>query len=129
MDISVQAFIKQLAPIYPELVVISFALAALVLDLLIGRKNKSCIGWFCLAGIVVAAVLTLGLTGVRETFFGATFVLDPFSQFFKLVFFLSCGLGILISFKYLDIEDMQRGEYYALMLFATSGMMIMASAA
>ena len=65
-------------------------------------------------------------TGV---FFGGTFHLDAFSTFFKFVFYMACGLGILMSINYLKIEDIHRGEYYALMLFATSGMMLMASAA
>jgi NADH-quinone oxidoreductase subunit N len=66
--------------------------------------------------------------GLGGSFFGGTFLLDPFSAYFKLAFYTACGLGILISMKYLDIEDIHRGEYYALMLFATSGMMLMASA-
>ena len=82
-----------------------------------------------LAGIGVAAFVTYKLVGdgVRDYFSGA-FLLDPFSAFFKFVFFIACGLGILLSINYLKIEDINRGEYYALMLFATSGMMLMASA-
>jgi NADH-quinone oxidoreductase subunit N len=67
-------------------------------------------------------------TGMQGAFFGNTFLFDRFSNYFKLVFYVSCGLGILVSLKYLDIEEIHRGEYHALMLFATSGMMLMASA-
>ena len=66
--------------------------------------------------------------GPGGSFFGGTFLLDPFSTFFKFVFYIACGLGILLSMNYLKIEDIHRGEYYALMLFATTGMMLMASA-
>jgi NADH-quinone oxidoreductase subunit N len=66
--------------------------------------------------------------GTTGTFFAGTFSLDPFSVFFKFVFYIACGLGILLSINYLKVEDIRRGEYYALMLFATCGMMLMASA-
>ena len=125
---SVQDFLQQMFPLTPEFIVIAFALTVLVLDLLIDRRSKALIGWYSLAGVIVAAMATLQLAGVRGAYFGLSFVLDPFATFFKLVFFLSCGLGILLSMKYLDIEDIHRGEYYALMLFATAGMMLMASA-
>jgi NADH-quinone oxidoreductase subunit N len=128
MTSSVQEFLKQLVPLYPELVIIAFALAVLVFDFFMDKRSTQVLGWFSLIGVVVAAVMTLKLSGLNGAFFGMTFVLDPFAMFFKLVFFLSCGLGILLSLKYLELENIQRGEYYALMLFATSGMMLMASA-
>ncbi len=128
MSITLQAFIKQLLPIYPEFVVLVFALTVLLLDLLVDRQHKAILGWYGLTGIAIAALMTVKLMGVRGVFFDGTILLDPFASFFKLVFFLSCGLGILVSMKYLDIEDIHRGEYYSLMLFATTGMMLMASA-
>jgi NADH-quinone oxidoreductase subunit N len=128
MSTPMQEFIRQLLPIYPEFVVIVIALSVLVLDLFIQRPYKSVLGWYSLVGVLIAAFMTVKLMPVHGAFFGGTFLLDPFATFFKLVFFVSCGLGILLSMKYLDIEDIHRGEYYALMLFATSGMMLMSSA-
>jgi NADH-quinone oxidoreductase subunit N len=128
MTTTVQDFLRQLIPLSPELTLIGAGLLVLVLDLMVGRKQKALLGWLGIAGLAAAAYLTTGLGGFSGEFYGRTFLLDPFSQFFKLVFYLSCGLGILLSLKYLDIEDIHRGEYYALMLFATSGMMLMASA-
>jgi NADH-quinone oxidoreductase subunit N len=49
-------------------------------------------------------------------------------MFFKLVFLIAAALSIAISLKYLDIERENHGEYYALILFATVGMMFMAGA-
>jgi len=128
MPMSLQEFMKQLIPVYPEFLMVLFALAILVLDFLVERKHKAALGWLALVGIVIAAVMTAKLEGLSGAFFGRTVLLDPFALFFKQVFYVSCGLGILISMKYLDIEEIHRGEYYALMLFATSGMMVMASA-
>jgi NADH-quinone oxidoreductase subunit N len=57
------------------------------------------------------------------------FVADGYGVFFKTVFLISLVLSILVSGRYLKIQGAHLGEYYPLMLFATIGMMIMASAA
>ncbi len=124
-----QEFFQSIMPIYPEVLVVTVALMVLILDVFLEKDSKSFLGWFSLAGIVVAAFATYRLMGTSALFFGGTFHLDPFSTFFKFVFYIACGLGILLSIKYLAVEKIHRGEYYALMLFATSGMMLMASAA
>jgi NADH-quinone oxidoreductase subunit N len=129
MSILLQQFMQSLIPIYPEAVVITVALMVLLLDLFLDKDSKAFLGWFSLAGIGVAAFATFRLMGAGGTFFSGTFNLDPFSIFFKFVFFIACGLGILVSINYLKSQDIYRGEYYSLMLFATSGMMLMASAA
>ncbi|MHB8844046.1 MAG: NADH-quinone oxidoreductase subunit N [Nitrospirota bacterium] len=128
MVTSLQEFLGQLQPLYPELVIITIALTVLLLDFFVDRPMKAILGWYSLIGVVVAAVMTVKLMGTAGAFFGGTFLLDPFATYFKLTFYVACGLGILISMKYLDIEDIHRGEYYALMLFSTCGMMLMASA-
>ena len=53
-------------------------------------------------------------------------VIDPFFIFFGFLFLASTALVILISVRYMEIENEQHGEYYALMLFATVGMMFLA---
>ncbi len=123
-----QQFLQTIIPIMPEMVVIGVALLVLLFDFFVEKNSKSILGWFSLGGIIIAAYLSFKLMAVTGTYFGGTFTLDPFSTFFKFVFYLACGLGILLAINYLTIEDIHRGEYYALMLFATGGMMLMASA-
>jgi NADH-quinone oxidoreductase subunit N len=55
------------------------------------------------------------------------FALDHFAVFFKALFLLSSALTVLLSLDYLRRNDARPGEYYALILFATVGMMTMAS--
>jgi NADH-quinone oxidoreductase subunit N len=115
-------------PINAEVIVVTTALVVLIFDFFLEKESKQYLGWFSLFGIIFAAIATYKLMGANGAFFGGTFLLDPFSMFFKFVFYIACGLGILISINYLKIEDIHRGEYYALLLFATTGMMLMASA-
>ena len=51
---------------------------------------------------------------------------DSYATFFKVLFLLAVLLTVLVSLRYLDDEDIHYGEYYALLLFATVGMMFMA---
>ena len=62
-----------------------------------------------------------------EYAFNGMWVVDNYCRFFKLIFLLGTGLTILISIKYVEDEGIQHGEYFALILFATLGMMVMAS--
>jgi NADH-quinone oxidoreductase subunit N len=128
MPSTFQEFLQSIIPIYPEIVVLSVALMILVMDFFFDKNSKGFLGWLSLAGIVIAAAATYRLMGTSGLFFSGTFHLDAFSTFFKFVFYVACGLGILVSINYLKVENIHRGEYYALMLFATCGMMLMASA-
>ncbi len=113
----------------PELTMICVGLILLLLDLVV--KKKEIIAAVGIVGTLVALYGTYKLFGFYEphTAFAGMFVLDGYSNFFKLIFYLNVILTICISFKYMEIERASFGEYYALLMFATTGMMIMASAA
>lgn len=112
-----------LSPVMPEIVMTCLALLILLADLVIKRKET--IAFLSIVGI---AVVTYFLRDSLGTTFNGMFVSDGYSMFFKLIFMLNVILTILISVKYIVIEKVNFGEYYALILFATLGMMLMASA-
>jgi NADH-quinone oxidoreductase subunit N len=58
--------------------------------------------------------------------FYGTVRIDGFALVFKGIFIIAAALAVAISTRYLDIEGEQHGEYYALLLFATVGMMFLA---
>ncbi len=64
--------------------------------------------------------------GWNASGFAGTIIVDPFFVFFGFLFLGSTALVILLSVRYLEIEEEHHGEYYSLMLFATVGMMFMA---
>ena len=61
------------------------------------------------------------------TLFNGMMVSDPFSNFFAFVALASVVITALASFKYLDKENLQHPEYFALLIFSAIGMMMMAS--
>lgn len=115
--------------IVPELTLICVGLILLLLDLVV--RKKEVIAVVGIVGTLVALYGTFKLYGLYEpqAVFNGMFMLDGYSNFFKLIFYLNVILTICISMKYMAIEKASYGEYYALLMFATTGMMIMASAA
>src|SRR5713226_6205983 len=59
--------------------------------------------------------------------FNHSILVDHFFVFFSFIFLAATALVILLSVRYMEIEAEHHGEYYALMLFATIGMMFMTS--
>ena len=117
---------QDLGAIVPELELVVFGMFLLICDLLVTDKRK--LGVLALAGIAISGAFLFRLRSVDFSAYGGTLVLDPFAIFFKLIFLVAAALSIAISLKYLDIERENHGEYYALILFATMGMMFMAGA-
>ncbi|MBI3329583.1 MAG: NADH-quinone oxidoreductase subunit N, partial [Nitrospinae bacterium] len=111
----------------PELVLLVFACATLILDLLLRREQKLAVAAFSFVGVTLSLLTCIPLAGTSVLTFSGMYALDGFSLFFKVVFLLVAALTILISPRYVLVEDIPAGEYYALVLFSTIGMMIMAA--
>jgi NADH-quinone oxidoreductase subunit N len=118
--------IQDIGAIGPELYLAMFGMILLVLDLVV--ENKRTLGLVALIGLAFSGLFLMRLRGVEFSAYGGGLVIDHFSAFFKLVFLVAAALSIGLSLKYLDIERENHGEYYALILFATMGMMFMAGA-
>ncbi|HUH50023.1 MAG TPA: NADH-quinone oxidoreductase subunit N [Mycoplana sp.] len=112
----------------PEIVVVTGACILLILGQLVRKGREDFLLWASVAVVAIAAVLTLIPAGEVQSAYAGMFIADRFSVFFKLIFYLATVLTFLLSRKYADIEGIGSSEYYVLLLFTLSGMMIMASA-
>ena len=112
----------------PEIVVIAGACILLILGQLVRKRQSQLLVWASTTVVLIAAVSTLMLAGEVRPAYAGMFVADKFAVFFKLLFYLTTVLTFLLSRKYAEIEGIVSSEYYVLLLFALSGMMIMASA-
>ncbi len=118
-----------LMPLLPAMQVLLTALVVMLRDLFIEEdKPRGYLAFLSLIGIGLAAAEAVALWGVQESAFNESIVLDSFALFFSLIFLLIAALTILSSTQYVRLTAIQEGEYYALILFATFGMMIMAAA-
>jgi len=120
------------AAILPEMELVLFGLGILLIDFWIEQKDKYWNAGLALAGTIFSGFTVFRLRGAivaRGDLLGFhdSVVVDPFFIFFAALFLAATALVILLSVKYLQIEEEQEGEYYALLLFACVGMMFMAS--
>jgi NADH-quinone oxidoreductase subunit N len=117
--------------IVPELILTLAACVVLVMEVILPRRDHKWTAYAALGGIALAAVSLFLLWQTNranlplDAFYGMVRI-DGFALVFKMMFLLAAALTIAISLRYLEVEGEQRGEYYALVLFATVGMMFLA---
>ena len=123
------SFLAPLVPVIPMLIVTLSACAVLVNEAL--RRDEDRLppfsfGLFALIGLVGAMVSSRLLWNGNQIGFGVV-VLDNFAVFFNMAI---CAMGVitvLVSTGSAERDKLPIGEYYALMLFAVAGMMLMGS--
>lgn len=130
---------QDLVLIMPQLQLVLFGLGILLIDFWMDAKTKYMNAVLALMGIGFSGFAvsrlyiqlstrmemgdkTGGLAGFQNSIF-----LDPYAVFFSTLFLAATALVVLLSIRYMEIEEEQHGEYYALMLFACAGMMFMVS--
>ena len=91
------------------------------------ERPSTDLGTYALVGVLLAAVVNGWLYGVTEAGTGLVTV-DRFRLFANWIFLAAAVFGIVMAFDYVYRQRLQAGEFYALILFATSGMMFMAAA-
>jgi NADH-quinone oxidoreductase subunit N len=111
--------------IIPEIALLVFAIAVILLDLFINRKGALAI--VSIIGILLSAFLSWCFWGTRLSFFNNMLMVDQFAVFFKLLFLGIAFLVIISTADYAKKFEHFQGEYYALILLSTTGMMLMAA--
>jgi NADH-quinone oxidoreductase subunit N len=77
--------------------------------------------------VFAAAAGTLVASRSQGLAFGRSIAADEFSFYFICVFLLAVALALLGSINYLERDNIQQGEFYALLLLGTAGMCFMAA--
>jgi len=118
--------------IAPEVIVCVAAVVVMMVDAFSRQSQRWLTGLISLVGILGAAVTSIWLwrswRGVAEAFNGMI-VLDELRLGFTLIFLLVSALTVLLSTVWVATERLPAGEFHSLLLFATVGMMLMASGA
>ena len=115
-----------LALFIPEVTLAVFAVIVILLDLFI--KQKRLLAPVSISGLVIAGGVTVAMWGGSfPAIFNNMLAVDNFALFFKLLFLGIAFLVILASVDYVAKFARFQGEYYALVLLSTLGMMLMAA--
>ena len=113
----------------PLIILIVWACALLIVDLFIPKERKWLTALLAAFGLALTLGFTLSQLGRENTGFNEMVVLDGFSVFVNALLLLTGLLGVSLAYGYIKRMGLERGEYYILMLFSISGMMLMAQAA
>jgi len=112
----------------PELFIVCMAMFILIADQLLKKSNRIYIYGLSQVTLLAAAYITFSTHTPSVTYaFTNTFVDDAMSDVLKLMIYLGTSLIFVYSRQYVQLRGMFRGEFYALVLFAVVGMMIMVS--
>ena len=117
----------ELPAIIPIVIVVLSAIAAMLAEAFRQPGERMPIAGLGLIGLVGAAVASVFLWDADRQSFGVVRA-DNFALFVNLVLCVVGVLTMLFSDEVVDREQIPPGEYYALTLFAISGMMLMAAA-
>lgn len=114
--------------ILPELVVAVAGVIAMVYDSFF-PKQRTVTGVISLLGLIVSGVLLASMWNVGQpaTAWNGMIAHDNLRLGFSFVFLIVTAMTILISTVWVERENVPVGEYHALLMFATFGMMLMAS--
>ena len=124
--------IESLLYFTPEILLVVFAAAVIILDLVVKNRESIAVAYLSLVGVacVFGAVLfTHASLGDNESIslFLGMIRLDRFAIFFKIILLLATAATILFSLRSEELDARLKGEYYALLLAVTLGMFLMAS--
>ncbi|MBS3818423.1 NADH-quinone oxidoreductase subunit N [bacterium] len=111
----------------PLLLVVLAALVVLLLEVFLKKETKDYLAYLSSLFLAGCGIILMIFWDKNYSYFDGNFLLDNLALVFSLLLTLATILVILISIKYISLQGANYGEYYALLLFALSGMLIMVS--
>jgi len=122
------------ALLYPEYILTALGLTILVADLVTPRASKRNLAWLTVMGLLLAlaasALVAVSPPLRRELpgWAASQLTVDQFAMFFKLTVLIATMLVVLASPDYVERRiGHSTSEFYALIVFAALGMILMAS--
>ena len=126
---SVDQFAASFGDILPLTFLFAFACVLLVVDLFIPKGRKATTAVVAALGLVITLVLLLIRWDEPVIAFGGMVIVDRFASYLNILLAISGLLGIAVAYDYIKRTGIERGEYYTMLLFSISGMMLMTLAA
>jgi NADH-quinone oxidoreductase subunit N len=114
--------------LWATLPALSLALGACFLflvDVFVPKERKGITAGLAIAGVVVSFVLSIPGFGIHTTAFSGMFISDPFTALINVITLIATFISILAAYDYLKRANIERGEYYPILLMVASGAMFM----
>jgi NADH-quinone oxidoreductase subunit N len=121
------SYLNDLVANAPVMIVAMTVLVAMLVEAV--RKTRPvAIYYVSMIGLAFAAVFAITNLTVEGTSFGGMLLHGGYANFFGALFCFVSFFTIILSRNYFERQKYHRGEFYILLLFATIGMMLIASA-
>lgn len=109
----------------PLLVIVAGALIVLLLDLFLPQERRPFLGYFALGTTLVAIATCVPLWNNGRFAFSDMVRVDNFAIFFAIVVLFATALSILLAIDYIQLTDINLGEYHPLVLLTAAGMLVL----
>ncbi len=114
---------------WPELILTGVIVLAIILDLLLDKKDSGKVGWVLILGLITVALAIYIQDGSKTTtLFMDSIVLDPFASFFKMLVILATIFVSVVSWQTGELAEYRKGEYFTLLGIIVLGLFLMVSA-
>jgi NADH-quinone oxidoreductase subunit N len=120
---------NDLLAILPMTVLVTWTVVLIIVDLFIPSHRKGLTALLAALGLVITMGVVLARAGGQTVGFNGMVVYDGFAVFLSVLFLGSGLVAIAVAYDYLRRMEIDRSEYYILMLLSISGMMLMSIAA
>jgi NADH-quinone oxidoreductase subunit N len=121
--------VPDLSPALAEIFLVCAAMALLMVGVFRGDRSARLVSWLAVGALVFTMFITLDLGGARQVSLYGMFVTDAFATFMKVLVLLGAALSLIVAMAYNEREGIARPEFAILVVLATTGMMMMISAA
>ncbi len=111
--------------ILPLVVMVIWAVILVLIDLWIPKKSKGITAALAVVGMAVALLLCLRQFSTPAEAFSGMVQVDGFAIFLDVIFLGGGIISVGLAFDYLRRMNIERGEFYSLIMISTSGMMLM----
>jgi NADH-quinone oxidoreductase subunit N len=125
---TVNDLLNNMNVILPLAVLIAWSCMLLIVDLTIPKGHKGWTAVMAAIGLLLSLGISIARFGTATTGFSGMVISDGFSYFLNMLFLFSGLAAIALAYDYLKRMGIERGEYYVLLLFSISGMMLMSLA-
>ncbi len=115
-------------PILPLLAVSVGAMVVMLVGVRLEDEDSASLGFLALVTLLAAFVLTMFELGQNTLAFHGSLAMDDYAVFFETVIIIATAVTVAMSLQYAADAGLAGAEYYALVLFAALGMMLMAAA-
>jgi NADH-quinone oxidoreductase subunit N len=115
-------------PLLPQFIIVIAGMLIMLLEPFTAPERKSRLGQLAVVATALAAYsLKFQWSSHARSLFSGMLMVDNYSIFFQWLFLIITGISVLIAMRFNERESINRGEYYSLLLFACSGMSLMAA--